>query len=419
MSEPAHAMFIPKNLCLIEYRIASINSTKNLTRVLENRREFKCLLHLTRRGLTYYIATGNWDPWKVFNETEYHRYLELLKQLNKTNISLNTNVSRYVYGNDSLIVGPFFYIYVRFEGFLGGIADFNVHASLPIIVGYRDVRIHYSVEELKEYLVRNCRIARLLAEKYGDISIVEPSERFSQYIGFSIDALKEALNITMSLYKKYYWDNTSRRLLDVITNATLANSFNEAWKLYTLLSTWSRILVGKMLGEKRFNATEYIVLLPTYTIGEAMDYPWWKAFVTASYIAEQPIVVACVNLTELALEFKEIVEGITSNNTSTPMSQSIHSTSCSPNLHTTTAENTSMATISSSTYTSIIQSSKTKFNASTSTMTATKSYTFRNTSSLNTNISKEPEYTITYVTIIIILAVASLVIIMLVKLKNR
>ncbi len=323
VSEPAHALFTG-NMCLIKYKI--VNNTNyggSLTTLLVDKSRFKCLLHMTRRGLAYYVATGKWDPWIVFNRTDYQRYLKFLERLNKTTISLNTSISRYIYGNDTLIVGPFFYIHVRYEGPLPHSA-FDVYASLPIVVGYRDVRVHYSVEELKEYLVENCGVARLLAERYGGISIVEPGEEISPYVGFSIDALGEVLNITISLYKKYYWDNVSRRLLDIVTNATLTNSFRESWRLYTLLSTWGRMLMERVVGVRGLNTSEYIILLPTFTIGEAMDYPWWRAMVAVSYVAGRPVILMCSNLTELALEFKNVVEEIMASNTSINASTSVH-----------------------------------------------------------------------------------------------
>ena len=344
VNDPAH-LLVSSDRCLVKYKLLSssiVNSPNfNLTEYVRINKGFKCILHLTVKGLKHYLATGRWSPWEMLNKTEYSRYLRLLSQLNTTNVSIEVNDStiEYVYGNTTLIVGPFFYIYVEPRGgvLINPISrspiDIYVFAMLPIIVGYSDVVVHRDDGRLVDYLVKNCGVARLLVDRYGGISIMGPYEKYMSYLGFSIDALGEALNITSTLYEKYYWDNVSRRLLDIVTNATLANSFSESSKLYKLLSSWGRMLLRRVLGRSDVNTSNYFILLPVYTVGEAYEYTWEKAFIAASYIAGKPVILACSNLTDLAVQLKEFVRGLmgTSNTTySTPTLGQGGSCACTP-----------------------------------------------------------------------------------------
>ncbi len=228
-----------------------------------------CLLHIRISGIEYYLATGVWDPSKVFYKDEYKRYLKLISNLGTVKAKLPRDLKRdlyYPYAMIRSVENLLFFVDVDIDRELETI---HINLFLPLtVVSIARLNIPRSLDinTLFNYLNTSCPIVSEYL--YG----TPLNASGFLYIPYNIDVLKELWHLVDEL-NRTYTDNLSRKLLSYVLKIMLNNEkLDKVRQTHKVIISLGESILKKMLGRESDNI--YYVFIPEYYVsirgGEAL-----------------------------------------------------------------------------------------------------------------------------------------------------
>ncbi len=357
-----------------------------------------CLLHIRKEGIRYYLATGKWDPTKVFYENEYKHYLKLIRDINITEVYLPREVIKNSYEPYVQIRTPqvIFFSDVNIDRSLEVI---HVNLLLPItIVGVYEFNIpkNIDVSTLFNYINNTCPLINKYVDSLVDVFGEFPPPAFVYATFYNISTVEEFWRLIDEL-NRTYTDNLSRQLLSYVLKIILFNeNLVEAKRTYLFLALWGKSILRRILGDSK-RLSEYYIAVPEYGMGNG-----WSGG-SIIYVGS-PHLISCVNYTRLMREFWSFIEGVDEKALIKPLpmlqnmgsrDREISSTTSIATIHSAHEENATITlmpkitTITSITGITTNTSGKTVMKTSILTLNSTNASTtyMPNISSMSTSIS--------------------------------